>query len=158
MKLVQDLTEENSRLIRDNKRANASLDSMVKDIAELNNRLFDIALQSPDDGGDIFDDTFADPAEVAERAEKKKKEAAAAASGGSSDAGAGRALGGMDSAMKKRQEETAAEVGLCCWFQYLSCTIFYLSMKGSPLFSGYVVAVHQSCVTCTLYAVNAHAG
>lgn len=158
MKLVQDLTEENSRLIRDNKRANASLDSMVKDIAELNNRLFDIALQSPDDGGDIFDDAFADPAEEAERAEKKKKEAAAAASGGSSDAGAGRALGGMDSAMKKRQEETAAEVGLCCWFQYLSCTIFHLSMKGSPLFSGYVVAVHQSCVTCTLCAVNAHAG
>ncbi|DBA72179.1 TPA: hypothetical protein ACH3X2_010666 [Trebouxia sp. C0005] len=110
MKLVQDLTEENSRLIRDNKRANASLDSMVKDIAELNNRLFDIALQSPDDGGDIFDDAFADPAEVAERAEKKKKEAAATAGAVSTDAGAGRAVAGMDSAMKKRQEETAAEV------------------------------------------------
>lgn len=113
MKLVQDLTEENSRLIRDNKRANASLDSMVKDIAELNNRLFDIALQSPDDGGDIFDDAFADPAEVAERAEKKKKEAAATAGAVSTDAGAGRAVAGMDSAMKKRQEETAAEVCLC---------------------------------------------
>jgi len=113
MKLVQDLTEQNSHLIRDNKRANASLDSMVKDIAELNNRLFDIALQSPDDGADIFDDAFADPAEVAERAEKKKKQAAATASAGSSDAGAGRAVGGMDSAMKKRQEDTAAEVCSC---------------------------------------------
>ena len=109
MKLVQDLTDENSRLIRDNKRANASLDSMVKDIAELNNRLFDIALQSPDDGGDIFDDAFADPAEVAERAEKKRKEAAAQPSSGLSDTGR-KAVGGMDSAMKKRQEDTAAEV------------------------------------------------
>jgi len=91
------------------------------------------ALQSPDDGGDIFDDAFADPAEVAERAEKKKKEAAAAASAGSSDAGAGRAAGGMDSAMKKRQEDTAAEVCLCCWFQYLNCSIFYLSYDGEPI-------------------------
>ena len=124
MKLVQDLTDENSRLIRDNKRANASLDSMVKDIAELNNRLFDIALQSPDDGGDIFDDAFADPAEVAERAEKKRKEAAAQPSAGPSDTGR-KAVGGMDSAMKKRQEDTAAEVHpiFCSSAGKVHCTI-----------------------------------
>ena len=58
MQLVKDLTAENSRLIRDNKQANASLDSMVKDNTDLTNRLFDIALQSPDEGGDLFDDAY----------------------------------------------------------------------------------------------------
>lgn len=107
MKLVKELSDANTRLLRDNKRANESLDGMVKDIAELDNRLLNIAFQSPEDGGDIFDDAFADPAELAERAEKRKK----AALDRQASAGDGaRALAGMDSAMKQRQEATAAEV------------------------------------------------
>lgn len=105
--MVKNLTEDNTRLLRDNKRANESLDSMVKDNADLNNRLVNIAFQSPEDGGDIFDDAFADPADLAERAEKRKKAAlerqASAGEGGT-------AANGMDSEMKKRQEATAAEV------------------------------------------------
>ena len=111
MKLVKDLSDENSRLLRDNKRANESLDGMVKDIAELNNRLLNIAFQSPEDGGDVFDDAFADPAELAERAEKRKK---AALDRQTSATDGARAVTGMDDAMKKRQEATAAEV--CCAF------------------------------------------
>lgn len=111
MTLVKDLTEENTRLIRDNKRANASLDSMVKDNTDLTNRLFDIALQSPDEGGDIFDDAFADPAEVAERNEKNRQEAATKQSAVPGDSGVSRKPA-MDPAMKKRQEDTAAEVRL----------------------------------------------
>ena len=107
MKLVKDLSDENSRLLRDNKRANESLDGMLKDNADLNNRLVNIAFQSPEDGGDIFDDAFADPAELAERAEKRQKAALQRqASAGQS----GKAAPGMDSAMQKRQEATAAEV------------------------------------------------
>lgn len=107
MRLVKDLSEENTRLLRDNKRANESLDGMLKDNADLNNRLVNIAFQSPEDGGDIFDDAFADPAELAERAEKRKK---AALERQGSAGGAGRVASGMDSAMKQRQEATAAEV------------------------------------------------
>ena len=83
---------------------------MLKDISELENRLFDIALQAPDDGGDIFDDAFADPAEVAER-KAARKEAAAKQDALTPRAGEGvsRATG-MNKEMKKRQEETAAEV------------------------------------------------
>ena len=107
MRLVKELSDENSRLLRDNKRANESLDGMVKDIAELNNRLLNIAFQSPEDGGDIFDDAFADPAELAERTEKRRKAALEKqAFGGDGD----RAAAGMDGAMKRRQEATAAEV------------------------------------------------
>ena len=109
MQLVKDLTAENSRLIRDNKQANASLDSMVKDNTDLTNRLFDIALQSPDDGGDLFDDAFADPAEVAERAKKKKRDAAASQAAAASPAVPAQKPA-MDAGMKKRQEATAAEV------------------------------------------------
>lgn len=111
MKLVKDLSEENSRLLRDNKRANESLDGMLKDNADLNNRLVNIAFQSPDGEGDIFDDAFADPAKLAERAEKRKKAASErqAAGGESGRAAAG---SGMDPAMQKRQEATAAEVSL----------------------------------------------
>ena len=108
MKLVKDLTEENSRLIRDNKQANASLDTMVKDNTDLTNRLFDIALQSPEEAGDIFDDAFADPAEVAERNERKKRDAAAQAA--TSDMQAFSSKPAIDAGMKKRQEDTAAEV------------------------------------------------
>lgn len=110
MKLVKDLSEENTRLLRDNKRANESLDGMLKDNADLNDRLVNIAFQSRDGDGDIFDDAFADPAELAERAEKRKKAASERqAAGGES----GRAAGsGMDSAMQKRQQATAAEVSL----------------------------------------------
>lgn len=111
MKLVKDLSEENTRLLRDNKRANESLDGMLKDNADLNNRLVNIAFQSPEDGGDIFDDAFADPAELAERAEKRKK---AALERQGSAGGADRVATGMDSAMKQRQEATAAEVRSCC--------------------------------------------
>ena len=107
MTLVKNLTEDNTRLLRDNKRANESLDSMVKDNADLNNRLVNIAFQSPEDGGDIFDDAFADPADLAERAEKRKK---AALERQASAGEGGRAANGMDSEMKKRQEATAAEV------------------------------------------------
>lgn len=109
MKLVKDLSEENTRLLRDNKRANESLDGMLKDNADLNNRLVNIAFQSPEDGGDIFDDAFADPAELAERAEKRKK-AALERQASAGDAARRAAASGMDSAMKKRQEATAAEV------------------------------------------------
>jgi len=142
MDLVRDLTDENTRLIRDNKRANASLDSMVKDIAELNNRLFDIALQSPDDGGDIFDDAFADPAEFAERADKKKKEAAAMHNAGPSENGASRkAVGGMDIAMKKRQEDTAAEVSSC--FLY-SKSVLFCTRSGTTVL-GQAVEITSTC-------------
>lgn len=87
-----------------------SLDSMLKDISELENRLFDIALQSPDDGGDPFDDAFADPTEAAERKVAKQEAAAKEAAVAPNAAeGAKRAVG-MNKEMKKRQEETAAEV------------------------------------------------
>lgn len=83
---------------------------MLKDISELENRLFDIALQAPDDGGDIFDDAFADPADLAEKKEARK-EAAAKESASKPPAAEGvRRASGMDRQMKKRQEETAAEV------------------------------------------------
>ena len=126
MKLVKDLTEENSRLIRDNKQANASLDSMVKDNTDLTNRLFDIALQSPDDAEDLFDDAFADPAEVAERQEKKRREAATREAAAPGVQGGG-PKPAMDADMKKRQEDTAAEVitattfGGCLAYQSQVC-------------------------------------
>ena len=133
MKLVKDLSEENSRLLRDNKRANESLDGMLKDNADLNNRLVNIAFQSPEEGGDIFDDAFADPAELAERAEKRKKAASQrqASAGGESD----KAATGMDSEMQKRQEATAAEVGLAAGARLAIYTDE--TMKGFPQFSYY---------------------
>ena len=134
MKLVKDLSEENTRLLRDNKRANESLDGMLKDNSDLNNRLVNIAFQSMEDGGDIFDDAFADPAELAERAEKRKK---AALEGQGPAGGAGKVASGMDSAMKKRQEATAAEVSPCwacftCTRSTLPCS-FCGFLKGYPL-------------------------
>lgn len=132
MQLVKDLTEENSRLIRDNKQANASLDSMVKDNTDLTNRLFDIALQSPDDDGDPFEDAFADPAEVAERKEKRKLDAAASQATVAATPVAGRKPA-MDAGMKRRQEETAAEVSTTacpadrCWSACRACTLPYLA-------------------------------
>lgn len=86
---------------------------MLKDISELENRLFDIALQAPDDGGDIFDDAFADPSEVAERKAAKKEAAAKEDAATAKAAEAKRAAAGMNREMKKRQEETAAEVRDC---------------------------------------------
>ena len=129
MKLVKDLSEENSRLLRDNKRANESLDGMLKDNADLNNRLVNIAFQSSEDGGDIFDDAFADPAELAERAEKRKK----AASQRQASAGdSGKAANGMDSAMQKRQEATAAEVKSSCW-----CMLSLLAISTDETMKGF---------------------
>lgn len=85
---------------------------MLKDISELENRLFDIALQAPDDGKDIFDDAFADPAEVAERKAAKQEAAAKEAAVTPKAADAVKHTVGMNKEMKKRQEETAAEVRL----------------------------------------------
>lgn len=104
---------------------------MLKDISELENRLFDIALQAPDDGGDIFDDAFADPAEVAERKAAKKEAAAKQDATMPKAAEGGNRATGMNKEMKKRQEETAAEVRRC------------ISMCGSGL-----------CVECNLVLVS----
>lgn len=131
MKLVKDLSEENSRLLRDNKRANESLDGMLKDNTDLNNRLVNIAFQSPEDGGDIFDDAFADPAELAERTEKRKK-AASQRQASRSAGDSGKAANGMDSAMQKRQEATAAEVKSSCW-----CMLSLLAISTDETMEGF---------------------